>query len=73
MNDLGYLNLILGNVDEGRKLFEKVINIDDKHIRAFKNYFLITKVEKGNKFLKKLENIDLSKANDEDKYLHIPV
>ena len=67
LNDLGYLNLILGNVDEGRKLFEKVINIDDKHIRAFKNYFLITKVEKDNKFLKKLENIDLSKANDEDK------
>ena len=67
LNDLGYLNLILGNVDEGRKLFEKVINIDDKHIRAFKNYFLITKVEKDNKFLKKLEQIDLSKVNDEDK------
>ncbi len=67
LNDLGYLNLILGNVDEGRKLFEKVINIDDKHIRAFKNYFLITKVEKDNKFLKKLEKLDLSKAKDEDK------
>ncbi len=67
LNDLGYLNLILGNVDEGRKLFEKVINIDDTHIRAFKNYFLITKVEKGNKFLKKLEKIDLSTVNDEDK------
>ena len=67
LNDLGYLNLILGNVDEGRKLFEKVINIDGKHIRAFKNYFLITKVEKDNKFLKKLEQIDLSKVNDEDK------
>ncbi len=67
LNDLGYLNLILGNVDEGRKLFEKVINIDDKHIRAFKNYFLITKVEKDNKFLEKLEKLDLSKASDEDK------
>ncbi len=67
LNDLGYLNLILGKVDEGRKLFERVINIDDKHIRAFKNYFLITKVEKENKFLKKLEQIDLSKVNDEDK------
>ena len=67
LNDLGYLNLILGNIDEARKFFEKVLNIDDKHIRAFKNYFLITKVEKDNKFLKKLENIDLSKANDEDK------
>ena len=37
LNDLGYLNLILGNVDEGRKLFEKVINIDAvsyTHLRA---------------------------------------
>ena len=67
LNDLGYLNLILGNVDEGRKLFEKVINIDDKHIRAFKNYFLITKIKKDNKFFKKLEKIDLSNVNDEDK------
>ena len=67
LNDLGYLNLILGNVDEGRKLFERVINIDDKHIRAFKNYFLITKVDKDNEFLKKLEQIDLSKVNDEDR------
>ena len=67
LNDLGYLNLILGNVDEGRKLFEKVINIDDKHIRAFKNYFLITKITKDNKFFKKLEKIDLSNVNDEDK------
>ena len=69
LNDLGYLNLILGNVDEGRKLFEKVIDIDDKHIRAFKNYFLITKAEGGNKFFKKLEKIDLSNFNDEDKVL----
>ena len=67
LNDLGYLNLILGNVDEGRKLFEKVIKIDDKHIKAFKNYFLITKAEKDNEYLKKLEKLDLSKANDEDK------
>ena len=69
LNDLGYLNLILGNVDEGRKLFERVIDIDDKHIRAFKNYFLITKAEEGNKFFKKLEKIDLSNFNDEDKVL----
>ena len=69
LNDLGYLNLILGNVDEGRKLFERVIEIDDKHFRAFKNYFLITKAEEGNKFFKKLEKIDLSNANDEDKVL----
>ena len=69
LNDLGYLNLILGNVDEGRKLFERVINIDDKHIRAFKNYFLITKADKGNDFLKKLEKLDLSNLNDEDKII----
>ena len=69
LNDLGYLNLILGNVDEGRKLFERVINIDDKHIRAFKNYFLITKADKGNDFLKKLEKLDLSNVNDEDKII----
>ena len=67
LNDLGYLNLILGNIEEGRKLFEKVINIDDKHIRAIKNYFLITKVNSENKYLKKLEKIDLSDASYEDK------
>ncbi len=67
LNDLGYLNLILGNIDEGRRLFKKVIEIDNKHIRAFKNYFLITKVEKDNEFLKKLEKIDLSNVNNEDK------
>ena len=67
LNDLGYLNLILGNIDEGRKLFEKVLNIDDKHIRAFKNYFLITKVESNNRFLKKLENLNLSNVKNEDK------
>jgi len=69
LNDLGYLNLILGNVDEGRKLFERVIDIDGEHIRAFKNYFLITKADEDNKFLKKLEKIDLSNVNDEDKVL----
>ena len=69
LNDLGYLNLILGNVDKGRKLFERVLNIDGEHIRAFKNYFLITKAEEGNEFLKKLEKIDLSNVNDEDKVL----
>jgi len=69
LNDLGYLNLIIGNIDDGRKLFEKVIDIDDKHIRAFKNYFLITKVHEGNEFLKKLEKLDLSNVNDEDKIL----
>ncbi len=67
LNDLGYLNLILGNIDEGRKLFEKVINIDGKHIKAFKNYFLITKADKDNKFLKKLEKLDLSNINNENK------
>lgn len=67
LNDLGYLNLILGNIDEGRKLFEKVLNIDDKHVRAFKNYFLITKVNYQNKYLEKLEKLDLSNINDEDK------
>ncbi len=67
LNDLGYLNLILGKVDEGRKLFERVIDIDDKHIRAFKNYFLITKVDNKNEFLKKFEKLDLSKVNNEDK------
>ena len=67
LNDLGYLNLILGNIDEARKLFEKVLNLDDKHIRAFKNYFLITKVDNDNKYLKKLENVNLSNVNDEDK------
>ncbi len=67
LNDLGYLNLILGNVDEGRKLFEKVINIDNKHIKALKNYFLITKVNRENTYLKKLESIDLSNVSDEDK------
>ena len=67
LNDLGYLNLILGNEIEARKLFEKVINIDDKHVRAFKNYFLITRVNTENQFLKKLEKIDLSNLNDEDK------
>ena len=35
-----------------KKTFEKVISIDDKHIRAFKNYFLITKVDAENKYLK---------------------
>ncbi len=69
LNDLGYLNLILGNVDEARKLFERVIDIDDKHIRAFKNYFLITKADKGNDFLKKLEKIDLSNASDDEKII----
>ena len=69
LNDLGYLNLILGNVDEGRKLFERVIDIDSNYIRAFKNYFLITKAKKDNKFLKTLEKIDLSNVNDEDKIL----
>ncbi len=67
LNDLGYLNLILGNIDEGRRLFEKVLNIDDKHIRAFKNYFLITKVNNENKYLHKLEKLDLSNISDEDK------
>ena len=67
LNDLGYVNLILGNIDEGRKLFERVISIDDKHIRAFKNYFLITKIKKDNKLFKKLEEIDLSNVKDEDK------
>ena len=67
LNDLGYLNLILGNIDEGRKLFERVINIDDKHIRAFKNYFLITKVDEGNEFHKKFKKIDLSNVNDDNK------
>ncbi len=67
LNDLGYLNLILGNVDEGRKLFEKVINIDDRHIKAFKNYFLITEANSENKYLKKLEKLDLSNVNYEDK------
>ncbi len=67
LNDLGYLNLILGNEVEARKLFEKVINIDDKHVRAFKNYFLITRANTENQFLKKLEKIDLSNLNDEDK------
>ena len=67
LNDLGYLNLILGNIEEGRKLFEKVINIDDKHIRALKNYFLITKVNSENQYLKKLEKLDLSDASYEDK------
>ena len=67
LNDLGYLNLILGRIDEGRKLFEKVLDIDDKHIRAFKNYFLITKIDKKNEYYKKLEKLDLSNVNDEDK------
>ncbi len=67
LNDLGYLNLILGNEVEARKLFEKVINIDDKHVRAFKNYFLITRANTENQFLKKLDKIDLSNLNDEDK------
>ena len=67
LNDLGYLNLMLGNIDEGRKLFERVIDIDENHIRAFKNYFLITKVSNGNKFLKKLEKINLANASNEDK------
>ncbi len=67
LNDLGYLNLIIGNIDEGRKLFEKVLDIDDKHIRAFKNYFLITKVNNENKYFKKLSRLDLSNTNDEDK------
>ncbi len=67
LNDLGYLNLILGNIEEGRKLFEKVINIDEKHIRALKNYFLITKVNSENQYLKKLEKLDLSDASYEDK------
>ena len=69
LNDLGYLSLILGNVDEGRKLFERVIDIDSNHIRAFKNYFIITKAVKGNEFLKKLERINLSDVNDEEKIL----
>ena len=67
LNDLGYLNLILGNEVEARKLFEKVVNIDDKHVRAFKNYFLITRANTENQFLKKLDKIDLSNLNDEDK------
>ncbi len=67
LNDLGYLNLILGNIEEGRKLFEKVINIDEKHIRALKNYFLITKVNSENQYFKKLEKLDLSDASYEDK------
>ena len=67
LNDLGYLNLILGNFEEGRKLFEKVLNIDDKHIRAFKNYFLITKVNSENQYFKMLEKLDLSEASYEDK------
>ena len=69
LNDLGYLNLILGNVDEGRKLFERVIDIDSNHVRAFKNYFIITKAVKGNEFLKKLEKLNLSDLNDEEKIL----
>ena len=67
MNDLGYLNLILGNIEEGRQLFEKVMYRLSKHIRALKNYFLITKVNSENQYLKKLEKIDLSSASYEDK------
>ncbi len=67
LNDLGYLNLIVGNIDEGRKLFEKVLNIDDKHIKAYKNYFLVTKISKENKFFKKLLNLNISNLGDADK------
>ncbi len=67
LNDLGYLNIILGNVDEARNLFERVINIDDNYIRAYKNYFLVTKADRGNKFLKKLQKLELSNISNEDK------
>ena len=64
---MGYLNLIIGNIEEGRKQFQKVLDIDDKQIRAYKNYFLITKVNNENKYFKKLNKLDLSNINDEDK------
>ena len=67
LNDLGYLNLIIGNIEEGRKQFQKVLDLDDKHIRAYKNYFLITKVNNENKYFKKLNKLDLSNISDEDK------
>ena len=48
-------------------MFEKVLNIDDKHVRAFKNYFLITKVNSENQYFKMLEKLNLSEASYEDK------
>ena len=58
LNDLGHLNLILGNKIEAKKLFEKVIKLDEQHVRAFKNYFLITKVDNNNEYFKKFSKVN---------------
>ena len=67
LNDLGHLNLILGNKIEAKKLFEKVIKLDEQHVRAFKNYFLITKVDNNNEYFKKFSKVNFSNLNHDDK------
>ena len=67
--NLGTAYLFLGNIIEGKKYFEKVLDLDQYNIPSFRNYVNITKIDKDNKLFKQLKNINFDKLNDQDKIL----
>ena len=67
--NLGTAYLFLGNIIEGKKYFEKVLELDQNNIPSFRNYVNITKIDKDNKLFKQFKNINFDKLNDQDKIL----
>ena len=67
--NLGTTYLFLGNIVEGKKYFQKVLELDHNNIPSFRNYVNITTIDKDNKLFKHFLNINFDKLNDQDKIL----
>ncbi len=67
--NLGSAHLFLGNITEGKKYFEKVLELDEYNVPSFRNYVNITKIDKDNKLFKQFLNVNFDELNDQDKIL----
>lgn len=67
--NLGSAYLFTGNISEGKKYFEKIFEIDSSFVPSMRNYISVTEIDGKNKIFKKLEKLDLSILNNEDKIL----
>ena len=67
--NLGSAYLFLGDTSKACEYFEKVIDIDHKHLPSYRNYISVTKIDKKNNIFKKLTDINLDELGVEDKIL----
>ncbi len=67
--NLGSAYLFLGDISKACEYFQKVIDIDHKHLPSYRNYISVTKIDKENNIFKKLTDINLDELGVEDKIL----